>query len=106
MTQAKHTPGPWRVRTDTKGDIAHVTSGYETVCSFLTTVKSGHGPEQIEVDARLICAAPELLDALKSLLLAVQSNNEGGSLKTPDQIFAEAGREAIAAIAKATGSAA
>jgi hypothetical protein len=59
----QHTPGPWAVGTDTARDAApgrvHVlaqsitTSGLETVAVAST-----------ENNARLIAAAPELLDAL------------------------------------------
>lgn len=48
-------------------------------------------------------AAPDVLDALKALLWAVRSNNEDGSHKTADQIFAEAGHQAMQAIQKAEG---
>jgi len=99
MTQAKHTPGPW---------IIEAVAGWleiqneETLYTVAKINGNGAGPQ---ANAALIAAAPELLEALQKLLLSVRSNNEGGSIKTPDQIFAEAGYEAIAAIAKATGSA-
>lgn len=45
-------------------------------------------------------AHDELVAALRDLLDAVQSNHEGGALKTQDEIFAQAGHAAIAALAK------
>jgi hypothetical protein len=57
--------------------------------------------ETDEANARLIAAAPDLLDALLDLLAAVEAN---GHEKTTDEAFAS-GR-AAAAIFKATGGAA
>lgn len=54
-------------------------------------------------EARLRDAAPDLLAALRGLLAAVRSNHPDGTLKSADDIFAEAGHASIAAIAKATG---
>lgn len=56
-------------------------------------------------NARLIAAAPELLEALEALLMAVRCNAEGGRPRTADEIFAMAGSAAQFAIAKATGGA-
>lgn len=46
----------------------------------------------------------ELFDALENMLDAVRQNIDGKP-PTADQIFAKAGNQAVAAIAKATGSA-
>lgn len=112
-----HTPGPWHLgRPDRDGEDAHM-------CEVMTkyTTASGAGtlpcydiicrtwsPHQLvasvrltrsecQANARLIAAAPELLEALK---LAVRQN-EHDMLMTGEEL-----RNARAAIAKATGDAA
>jgi len=56
---SKHTPGPWFVASEGSYKVASVTS--------TTGVYADTLPEaaQIAADARLIAAAPELLEALK-----------------------------------------
>lgn len=99
MTNVKHTPGPWRVVESIDGYFA----------GRKTTVKAGnlrvlspwqHRPhpefDEFEANARLIAAAPELLDALQSLLARVSSDI------IANQCWHEEQRAARAAIAKAT----
>lgn len=62
------------------------------------------GLTQYQVYVAMRELSDELLGALEKLLAAVRSNNPGGTPKTQDQIFAEAGHEAIAAIAAARGA--
>lgn len=63
-TDIKHTPGPWRVveLNSAPNVLAHAvaTHDYEPVASHMTLP-----------DAKLIAAAPELLEALKNLREAV-----------------------------------
>lgn len=119
---AKHTQGEWGVATMDCGmsndEICTEVNG--CVVSIAEMLRGNFGmmepdgkggsreyasyeltKEEAAANARLIAAAPNLLAALESLLLAVRSNNEDGSPKTQDQIFSEAGHEAIAAISKA-----
>ena len=98
----KHTPGPWRLSTS--NPLAVNTSSAEMAIGIATT----HGTddsnyssffpslEQAEANARLIAAAPELLDALQSLLARVSSDI------IANQCWHEEQRAARAAIAKAT----
>jgi hypothetical protein len=97
---AKHTPGPWQIDPHDDGDYFWISpeasGGYGWVGERYMRA-SGHMDIS---DARLIAAAPELLDALKALLPDAVGNHIGG----PDtQARIDAAR---AAIAKATGSAA
>jgi hypothetical protein len=89
---SKHTPGPW--------EVVELVDGYdirspESRCRIATA----SDPEAVwgaigrEEDACLIAAAPELLEALESLVQRV-----GG-----DEWFAEWAGMARAAIAKAKG---
>ena len=99
MSEAKHTPGPWRVEVDTGPEAAwerkwptiHAEK-YEVVgCEGL------YGDYETDMaNARLIAAAPDLLNALQSII---------------DDIDSEFGTDcdynkARAAIDKATGGAA
>ena len=92
---AKHTPGPWVVRESSCGSVG--------TDSILTALAFGDDPDckaddRMVANARLIAAAPELLEALKAIC-DEQDANEGYA--TPATYDA-----ARAAIAKATGEAA
>jgi len=88
-----HTPGPWVVESLVDGYDIHAP---ESGCFVATT----SDPEMIwgavtrKGDARLIAAAPELLEALENLLKVHEG--EGGTQH-------HAGNMARAAIAKARG---
>jgi hypothetical protein len=65
---SKHTPGPWGV------DDPHLVWA-ESVGEYVATTRvegwETLSREQVEANARLIAAAPELLEALKALTVAV-----------------------------------
>lgn len=75
MSERKHTPGPWRL------------SGHSEDSPEKLSVEDGNGYFIAEVDfglaqkanARLIAAAPELLEALKELVKANEDHNESVS---------------------------
>lgn len=77
---SKHTPGPWTFEAGGHGNCGMIVGKTSVVCDFVDDPK--------EADARLIAAAPELLEALEELLYARTDKSEG---------------MAIAAITKATG---
>ena len=66
-----HTPGPWKIATT----YANAQAGKYTVVPWATqrqrvcaiAARPNYPPEQAEADARLIAAAPELLEALRDL---------------------------------------
>lgn len=112
MSQVKHTPGPWRVRKCDGGyrlfdrdDWAIVSEGCITPC----LVWGGSAFEEGAANARLIAAAPELLEALRAMRQAfsafravpVGAPGSCARAEQDDQIAAE--DKAIAAIAKAIG---
>lgn len=97
-----HTPGPWEVRytadgrvdgiatVSRNGDVVFPNRDAECVYDFesgaeespvkshtirLVITDSGYYPPR-EADARLIAAAPDLLDQLKYVLMALQSYEE------------------------------
>ena len=63
---AKHTPGPWRI--DSKDD-SHVVAGHgPATMSVAVASFSGVSPDdEDKANARLIAAAPDLLEALEEL---------------------------------------
>ena len=93
---SKHTPGPWNVSeefdgTSIKAGMFHVTHTIQA-CGF-------HEPDVdkavTQANARLIAAAPELLDALNAMLTHMGMDEDEWNKVTFNQ--------ARAAIAKATG---
>lgn len=87
---SKHTPGPWNVghEDENTGEIEVISDGRPYVCLVLP----GAIDEVTPANARLIAAAPELLEALQRLVDAVDPESTGWG-------------EAVAVIAKATGEA-
>lgn len=87
---SQHTPGPW---------VYHNEEGHEVFGAELPNAPHGVYRSQVcrannEPDARLITAAPEILQALVNLLRLYQENERE---TTPEEIAAEY------AIAKARG---
>lgn len=108
MSAAQHTPGPWKQSPDApwiiKQDCTPISEEAVSICSTTAHESSGFFPAPSEgrANARLIAAAPELLLALEMLL----AWHLGTSEDAEDAENYSAVRDAIAAIAKATGSAA
>ena len=97
---AKHTPGPWTIcptineRIGIIGDGVQIATVHPTddiTASYFPGLRSS---EEIAANARLIAAAPELLEACRALLGCVDL--QGFSRSQPDVVSARA------AIAKAT----
>jgi hypothetical protein len=96
----KHTPGPWKELTDRQGYTRSITGvhGPETVNVINWNGISRPATENGKANARLIAAAPELLEALGALMAKL-------SAKLPALQYhdcKEAYEQARAAIAKAT----
>jgi len=114
MRNVLHTPGPWIAEPDGVNDWKVRSEDYGTVvhrnCYPAPTVDT-----TVEADARLIAAAPELLEALqrilaihcplagtpsnKSLVAFWEHEQSEGRGEAGDQLFA------LSAIAKALGNA-
>jgi hypothetical protein len=98
MSEAKHTPGPWDYSAKLSASENH--RGFRiwehgdswVLADVMPMDEDG---KQGEANARLIAAAPELLEALKTCLLIVEHL---AAESAPTTIA-----EARAAIAKATG---
>lgn len=99
MSKTKHTPGPWVVKSARSG--FYVESQFDVIVDSLD--ESGrYGAIDDEANARLIAAAPELLEALEKLYALV----EGESPSLLDEDSGGDSRldiEICAAIAKAKG---
>jgi hypothetical protein len=83
----KHTPGPWKVTQHDMGAFIRCPADY--IIAGPVDTRRGH-----EANARLIAAAPELLEALREFVEAFEGCYADGE---PAMIKAKA------AIAKATG---
>lgn len=99
---SKHTPGPWQ--TDRNNvHAAQIATIHHCLNNDWVEVWSPEAfaasEETQEANARLIAAAPELLDALIRLYNSHSLSKPPGSPKSDSQ------KQAEAAIAKATGSA-
>lgn len=104
-----HTPGPWKVKSDYNvfgvgGRLVANSGGHSG------SVRPEEIHEENKANARLIAAAPELLEACKALLLALDGDGEmAGILDTTDgyygwgQVTKDIRDAAYAAIAKAEG---
>ena len=98
-----HTPGPWTLRGEF--GTAYVYARGDRVSGVVAVLNyDWPGPEQCKeqrANAKLVTAAPELLDALKSLLdryvgLVISGDAGNWDAETEDEVIA-----ARAAIAKA-----
>jgi len=99
MSQAKHTPGPWltdrnNVHTGQIATIHHCLNNNWVEVWTDKWAETGLGEAEQEANARLIAAAPELLDALVEAASGYSEFSEGDR---------EILRKCRAAIAKATG---
>lgn len=95
-----HTPGPWLVSRSTVYALTEDALG-RTVNRFTAIVQSAHQPHEaatgeLEANARLMAAAPELLESLKALADFVDAYHR--SVDASGYLD-----EAFAAIAKAEG---
>ena len=104
MIDTKHTPGPWRVFEHSWCDTSIGAPGTSNAICRLdinhATEESQEADEaQMAANARLIAAAPELLEALQRLSAQCER------LRMAWQLESDAEKTARAVIAKATGGA-
>jgi dissimilatory sulfite reductase (desulfoviridin) alpha/beta subunit len=87
--EQKHTPGPWEITTGAQADPCSIEAADCTIANL----KSARG--NALANARLIAAAPELLEACKSARSAILFGGKIDWNKILDEL--------MAAIAKAAG---
>jgi hypothetical protein len=109
MSGGKHTPGPWFLEghwdVKSKFDLGGwVSSNPPAGCPIFQLEPSVGTAEEIVANARLIAAAPDLLDALKQFRTKVYNAALGSGMD--DEWSTLACSVADAAIAKAEGGAA
>lgn len=104
MSKASHTPGPWRFDEEHNeivgrpewGCIRFRVKGEWSVASVETDCGSD---AEVEANARLIAAAPELLDALRSAVGAMEvldhPKGYGALLKAQNAIAKAEGRHDV-----------
>ena len=91
-----HTPGPWRLSYGKRFEYDYLLkAGKDTPIAYWSNFKIRTKKES-KANARLIAAAPDLLQALQEVMpmLEIRGEPEPGSI----------GRKARAAISKAIGS--
>jgi hypothetical protein len=97
MTDTQHTPGPWYVVTDQETQYKWLVGDKNTWLPRIACIPPYTDPS-VSANARLIAAAPELLDALWDI---VEAEEHDGDASVCD--FATLQSIARAAIIKATG---
>lgn len=95
-----HTSGPWHI------EVTHVTDGAFTICHGVNKHHDGPAGTVGKVycsvaDARLMAAAPDLLEALNAMLGSIIPYRHDGTPTIPDAVI----EKVNAALAKATGNA-
>lgn len=94
MTQSKHTQGPWVVN----GQAIETDEKWSTLIAHAYDERdNGPAEPMASANARLIAAAPEMLEALRKTRAALGEASRGDIRYTPLLL------EADAAIRKATG---
>lgn len=104
---SKHTKGPWKIGApiwmeseETKNRV--ITAAEYPICYFHYPFNERDEQDEIAANARLIAAAPEMLEACKSVIQLLHDINlDGGLDKNKD--FMKSYNALSAAITKAEG---
>lgn len=95
----KHTPGPWTAKRDSQGQVRIQGNVQGGPVAYIEEMNNTGGTPQDHANARLIAAAPELLD------LAIDAENYllYGAENWTNERIADYREKLRAAIANATG---
>lgn len=109
---SKHTPGPWALRKewgDSETELEVFPSWQKSEWPFVPAaicLVNEYKDKECEANARLIAAAPELLDALTDIVVvAARRQADGGDLLDFQDSLRRCGDIARAVIKKAEGGA-
>lgn len=94
---SKHTPGPWFLRLRDSANSLYDIANKLPDGGMWHVASCNRLRDEVEANARLISAAPELLRALQTLVMSLSIHGEEGLIE-----HAEPMQLARAAIAKAT----
>lgn len=104
MTQSKHTPGPWEVDDASgEGAVGVFDENGQRICYMSEEAMAPDGLRsrgEDEANARLIAAAPKMLEALRTSLARL--DGKAAAVKN-EHYMAEERAAMRAAIRKATG---
>lgn len=87
-----HTPGPWRVQVARKGDVRMPTPALNESILVEAETSQGFRPvaviglpdlAHVQANARLIAAAPDLLDALAIAFLTIENQCDPSNVAIP-----------------------
>lgn len=95
MSNTTHTPGPWATAVVVKDFVSVIDEKNGQYIADVYYRSDDHGNNETEANARIIAAAPKLLDVLKDLVDKYDAMHDGiiGSQLTNGDFFAA--REAI-----------
>lgn len=106
MGESKHTPGPWIATASDNGEWGIDAASGWGIATVAGSAGDGPGNDESDANARLIAAAPELLEALEHLVDQGEKQRKaavfGGSLHPFDMKGAL--KKAVDALAKAGAS--
>ncbi len=107
----QHTAGPWFVAAQNDGLV--IIDGRPSPAPYDGPIPKAHGPNVIatpnfrlpehEANARLIAAAPDMLEALEAFVDGFDPDKEYDATDTAYVVFGEKAKIARSAIAKARG---
>ena len=90
----QHTPGPWTLHETVRG--IRIEDSKTTVCSVFP-----RGDK--EANARLIAAAPDLLEALKALMVSIECAGQEKCIEDNNPLCISTARAAISRATNTTG---
>lgn len=92
-----HTPGPWQYSFE-GGTVAFIVEADGTTVAKISTTENSTAHSALPANARLIAAAPDMLEALEAIVKSLADHDDEGMIEHAQQMI-----DARAAIAKAKG---
>ena len=102
-TEVKHTPGPWKVTAHPPYNKVIASHGQGRQPVYFDVALCHLETDRAEANARLIAAAPDLLEACKAMLSAIKDSLASG-VSINNHKYDAVGQQVLAAIKKAEGA--